>query len=229
MTVDNPVFNRLTARGLLCILYIRETEARVMPKKTTKKPTFIKAEKPQGAEYLRYLSPLSTDPTTMIPKRSEDPDHRGGRPLSPPSEIEYRKFADHIDQEATGTCWEWAGAQNGAGYGQLTWRRRRHLAHRLSWALANGRWPGDLQVMHSCDNPGCVNPAHLRLGSAKENMVDAAVKGRLRRKLTPDAVRDIRASHEAGQTIWHITKRYPVSASSIRAVIEGRTWRHVDG
>lgn len=199
-------------------------------KKTTKKDTSERRRLRRNIAMLRRLSTKTTDPTTTVPKKERrDPDSRGGRLVIDPTPEEYAAFASHVDQSEPGPCWAWKGQRNRNGYGRLTWRRRQHLAHRLSWALANGRWPGDLQVMHSCDNRACVNPAHLSLGTAKENSVDAAVKGRLRRKLTPEAVRDIRASHEAGQTVWQIGKRYPVSVATIRAVVDRRTWRHVDG
>lgn len=195
----------------------------------TRKDTIERGGLRKNDQRLRSLSTKSTDPTMTDSSFKKGIRIRGGRRLDPLTEAEYCQFSRYIDCDGSGTCWIWTGAKDGRGYGTATFRRKRHRAHRLSYAIANGSWPGDLQVMHSCDTPACVNPLHLSLGTAKENSVDAAVKGRLRRKLTPDAVRDIRASYEAGQTIWQITKRYPVSASSIRAVIEGRTWRHVDG
>lgn len=85
--------------------------------------------------------------------------------------------------ENTGGCWIWTGETNADGYGRFTvWsdgRRERILAHRLALRLVGHVVPDDLVVMHSCDNPACVNPAHLSMGTQRENLHDALEKGRL--------------------------------------------------
>src|ERR1700756_2891954 len=79
-------------------------------------------------------------------------------------------------------CWEWQGKRHYKGYGHFTVRgqgRRRTLkAHRVSWELANGPIPEGLHVLHSCDNPPCVNPDHLFLGTDMDNVHDRDAKGR---------------------------------------------------
>lgn len=74
-------------------------------------------------------------------------------------------------------CWEWKAFRN-KGYGKFTYNGRMYLAHRLSWILTNGPIPDGLGVLHSCDNPPCVNPDHLFLGTQLDNMRDASNKGR---------------------------------------------------
>jgi hypothetical protein len=75
-------------------------------------------------------------------------------------------------------CWEFAGPTR-KGYGQLGVGSGRHIsAHRISWELANGPIPDGMQVLHTCDNPPCVNPAHLFLGTHQDNMDDMVAKGR---------------------------------------------------
>lgn len=76
-------------------------------------------------------------------------------------------------------CWEWTGIRNNKGYGLLWVGGHGYLAHRLSWLLAerHGCWPG--VVAHFCDNPGCVNPAHLKGTTQIWNMQDASAKGRM--------------------------------------------------
>ena len=77
-----------------------------------------------------------------------------------------------------GGCWPWTGARSGGGYGYLWWRGRSRQAHRLSFAAANGSIPAGAFILHRCDNPRCVNPAHLFAGSHADNMRDMFSKGR---------------------------------------------------
>lgn len=76
-------------------------------------------------------------------------------------------------------CWYWDGSRTNLGYGKVYWQGRKWNAHRLACTLLVGE-PGDLHVCHSCDNPGCVNPAHLFLGTARDNARDMVSKGRAR-------------------------------------------------
>jgi hypothetical protein len=76
-------------------------------------------------------------------------------------------------------CWEWRGARQSKGYGSFSIGGKTYLAHRISWMLVNGRMPLEyLQVLHSCDNPPCCNPNHLREGTCLENVHDMISKGR---------------------------------------------------
>jgi hypothetical protein len=79
-------------------------------------------------------------------------------------------------------CWEWTGKKNNKGYGMIRTTGNKsdsfRLAHRISWFLANGDIPEGFHVLHRCDNPGCVNPDHLFLGTHLENMRDKLSKGR---------------------------------------------------
>lgn len=93
-------------------------------------------------------------------------------------------------------CWEWTGSRNAAGYGKLSEGAAgspRLRAHRVSWELANGPVPAGLWVLHRCDNPPCVRPDHLWLGTRLDNMQDCARKGRI----NTHAARAVRAALRA--------------------------------
>lgn len=156
-------------------------------------------------------------------------------------------------------CWEWQGGLV-AGYGHISSRKHGyHRAHRLAWTLLRGAIPDGVCVLHHCDNRRCVNPAHLFLGSRKDNAIDMASKGRqhlqrapwkmrgdlnpMRRhpelaprgskhgcaKLTEDRVLAIRRSRAAGATNKDLARLNGVSLSAISFITTGQTWKHVGG
>jgi hypothetical protein len=86
-------------------------------------------------------------------------------------------FWDQV--RGAGDCWVWTGARGANGYGFVSgYSFTERFAHRLAWTMANGPIPEGKWVLHTCDNPPCVNPAHLFLGSAKDNAQDRDRKGR---------------------------------------------------
>lgn len=88
------------------------------------------------------------------------------------------RFWSYVD--TSGDCWLWTGAKKRHGYGVYGTRRVSVLAHRFSWEFANRTpIPAGLHVLHRCDNPPCVNPAHLSVGTPGDNVADAIAKGRL--------------------------------------------------
>jgi len=130
-------------------------------------------------------------------------------------------------------CWEWRGNRNSSGYGRKGIKGASYSTHRLAWAWANGSIPRGMFVCHHCDNPPCVNPRHLFLGTPKDNSQDSARKGRhpdVRgvkhpcHKLTEAQVLRIRDSKDI-QII--LACRYGVSQNVISAIKRRKIWRHI--
>lgn len=89
------------------------------------------------------------------------------------------KFWSKVDVKGSNDCWEWKGAIQSKGYGSISLDGKTYNAHRVSWMIAHSRMPRpDLQILHSCDNRRCVNPAHLREGTNLENVRDMHRRGR---------------------------------------------------
>ncbi len=108
------------------------------------------------------------------------------------------------------------------------------VAHRISYELNCGEIPAGMVVCHKCDNPPCVRPDHLFLGTRQDNIEDMRRKGRaargtkhFRAKLDPDKVRDIRRRHKDGEAVKLIAKSLGVRPGTVYAVIDGKTWAHV--
>lgn len=134
-------------------------------------------------------------------------------------------------------CWLWSGHRSADGYGKLTIGRSAQLAHRVSWQLHHGPIPAGLRVLHRCDNPPCVNPDHLFLGTQADNVRDMHAKNRARKalwmaspfaKLTDDDVRAIRREY-AGRRVSQqsLATRFGVSQHLVSRIVRGTLWRHV--
>lgn len=125
-------------------------------------------------------------------------------------------------------CIEWQKGRQSGGYGNIRFRGNDWSAHRVSWVLNDGEIPKDLHVCHTCDNPPCINPDHLFLGTMTDNLADAASKGRMPRgekhheaKLTE---KDVIAIREMGGLRTEIAKKFNVCPSNITAIKKRRSW-----
>lgn len=147
--------------------------------------------------------------------------------------IESRLWAKVNKSDGDG-CWEWTGPRARGGYGILSHGLLRR-AHRISWTLTNGPIPVGLWVLHRCDNPPCVRPEHLFLGTGADNIADRQKKKRGRwllgedhheAKLTEENVRYIRASYPI-ETIKGMAARFGVSTAAVGYAARGHTWRRI--
>lgn len=133
-------------------------------------------------------------------------------------------------------CWVWAGAWGADGYGLVKWQGIYYRVHRAMWAECNGPIPKGMWVLHRCDNPPCINPDHLWLGTDQDNSDDKFAKGRqddrrgsmnARAILTEAEVAWIRYWYWCGYTRAQIAPRYDVSISTIGDIVYGKNWPDV--
>lgn len=154
------------------------------------------------------------------------------------TEIRFWSKVELPSKIGTQQCWIWRGELNNRGYGRFWFIRRKELAHRMAYYLANQWWldwwfDSRYEVMHSCDNPLCVNPDHLRLGTHADNMRDMAAKGRSGMpnvKLLPEEVVMIRRvalkGHLSQSKIGEI---FGIGQSHVSRIVNRQCWRVVRG
>jgi hypothetical protein len=172
-------------------------------------------------------------------------------------EMLVQKFWELVAIRSDGECWEWQGRLNWSGYGILCMGKRcnptfhEERAHRFCYRIHNAlsKVPKGLHVCHRCDNPKCVNPKHLFLGTDLDNMRDKCRKGRqpkgeeyakrLREwiprgsrrsnaKLTETDIRTICEMRERGMFYKDIAKHFGVHKQTVCSAALGRTWKHIE-
>lgn len=151
-----------------------------------------------------------------------------------------QRFWQYVNK--TNDCWLWTGATRHFGYGVINMgghNGHAERAHRLSWIMHNGEIPKDLCVCHKCDNPSCVNPNHLFLGTRADNNHDMQKKGRCdtvkrpkgeqsgNAKLKTEQVLQIRDRYSNGETLSALAKEYPVSVQTIFRIVNRTIWKHI--
>lgn len=162
------------------------------------------------------------------------------------------RFWSKVDKRPS--CWLWTASRRHKGYGAFVWALPsgeiiQGRAHRFSWIIHNGEIPDCLCVLHKCDNPLCVNPDHLFLGTKAENNADMLSKGRHVKggsklkslgllgnyergerhhaaKLNPSLVRRIRAE-KSRMSYSKLSAKYGVSVGNLHRIVTGKAWSHV--
>ena len=156
-----------------------------------------------------------------------------------PIESVMDRFWRYVDKKAPDECWEWLKGKTTCGYGKSIIRNEIIGSHRISWMAYNNREiPNGMCICHHCDNPPCVNPAHLFLGSSKDNVQDMLRKGRgqdtvgqnnPQAKLNETQVRLIRYWWSLGNMkCVRMARYFGVDPQTIYNVINRYTWSHVE-
>ena len=148
-----------------------------------------------------------------------------------------KRFWSKVDK--SGDCWEFLGYKCKLGYGRISFRCNSHwLTHRVSWVLHNGEIPDGLNVLHKCDNPGCVNPSHLFLGTHQDNMRDRDTKGRGKlpkisgskhwnSSLDESDIRVIRELHSVGCQQKAMVWLFGINSGTISEIVNRKAWKHI--
>ena len=135
-------------------------------------------------------------------------------------------FESHTTPEPMSGCFLWLGYSTSEGYGRVRIQNRSENAHRVAYREHIGDIPDGLLVRHRCDNPSCVNPLHLVLGSDVDNASDKVLRRRTPRKLSDASVREIRA---ASGRYRDIAASHGISASYVSFIKNGQKRSYVGG
>lgn len=124
-------------------------------------------------------------------------------------------------------CWTWSRYRNAKGYGVACYGGKVGLAHRIAWTLTHGDIKDGLFVCHKCDNPPCVRPDHMFLGTGADNSKDAAEKDRLSCRISADDVKSIRFARASGEPRFSVAERFGISREYVSHIVSRRYRKHV--
>lgn len=147
-----------------------------------------------------------------------------------------RLVLDRVNRNAARGCWEWQGLRNRDGYGLVTIAGKQWLTHRYAYHILCREVDRSVVVRHECDNPCCVNPTHLIVGTQADNIRDMVSRGRNvpprgerhgSAKLTEDDVRVIRRRCESGERQAAVALDYNLKPPAVQKIVSRRRWKHV--
>lgn len=138
-------------------------------------------------------------------------------------------FWNKVDIKTSDVCWEWKASKNPKGYGQCKFFTKTIGAHRVAYMLSWGDIPDGMEIMHSCDNRSCCNPAHLSVGTHLENINDMHNKKRKYTKLSEKEVVEIKKLlSEKIITQRAIAKKYNIHFATINAIAKNKIWAKIN-
>jgi len=157
------------------------------------------------------------------------------RPLGPRRPREYGPADFWLRVNKTKRCWEWTGRHSNE-FGHGGFKGHGMTPHRYSWTIHKGNIPAGIFVLHKCDNPACVRPSHLFLGTQTVNVADRHKKGRSaygeshgRALLTNKSVIRLRKMYASGVRISAMARMVKLNWTAVKNAVTGKTWRHVQG
>lgn len=150
--------------------------------------------------------------------------------------IDVERFMSYVDKRANDECWPWTGGHDSKGYGAFKVNGKQMGAHRVSFIVHGKGDPAGMVVRHVCDNPDCVNPHHLLIGTHADNARDRVERGRgchgdghPLARLTADIVIEARQRRANGEETVDMAREYGVKYLALYRAIHGVTWKHVPG
>ncbi len=135
------------------------------------------------------------------------------------------RFWKKVNKRSQDGCWEWTGAKNSKGYGQVRIAGELFYVHRLSWIWHMGTIPPNMCILHYCDNRVCANPLHLFIGTPADNTRDMLLKERSNAKLLIREVRGIRRLLKTSLSHQSIAEMFGVNRCTIGDIYRGTSWR----
>ena len=148
-----------------------------------------------------------------------------------------QRFWAKVAKAGPNECWLWTAYRSAFGHGQFRVSKvpnRKDNAARIAYALSFGPIPDGMVIRHKCDNPPCVNPAHLEIGTHADNVADRVKRGRSaigsgngRAKLTEKTADCIRVGYQIGNTKAQLAREYGVSQRTVADIVNGKKWKHV--
>ncbi len=156
------------------------------------------------------------------------------------SRLAKERFWEKVQKDSDDKCWKWIGGKFSNGYGQFYKNPCKITAHRFSYELANGEIDKNLKVCHTCDNPICVNPNHLFVGTQKDNIQDMIKKKRHnfndaiginngRSIVNEVEVKEIRQKYKEGNISYKkLAKKYNLSETQTMRIVKRESWKHIN-